>query len=296
MLFVSHEKHSRAVGLVILTTFFWGFAAPLIKLALHEGASVWQINFIRGLLGVVFLSVLWPRKEWSLRTVPEKSRMVFGITVLMDGFTTVLFALLASTTSSLNTVTLFMTAPLFAFFFEWIIWRTRVSRKEIFAFLFLILGVLMMVYSGEGGLSAFLSTKSIVMGLVGGLISGLILVGLEKVEHGVPVKTTVYWSLVSVVLLSMPLGLPDMFIFPVTTQGILALVALGIFVQALASFSLTSALKYLHAGETAVLESFQIVFVLIAGMLIGEFPTLLQFMGAATVAGAAALVARAKKG
>lgn len=295
MFFVSHKKHTQAVGFMMLTTFFWGFAAPLIKVALQDGASIWQINFLRALIGLVFLTILWPRKERSLHTVPEKSRLPFLVTIILDGVTTILFGLLASTTTSLNTVTLFMTAPLFAFVLDWILWRTLITRREVSAFLLVILGVLLIVYSGENGLSSILSTESIILGLLGGLITGVILVGTERTEHRVPVKTTVYWSLVAMVLLSMPLGLPDMFIFQVNIQGILALVMLGIFIQAVASYTFDSALQYLHAGEAAVMESFQIIFVLVAGLLIGEFPSLLQFLGAATIAGASALVAKIKK-
>lgn len=291
MLFVSHKKHTHAVGLMVLTTFFWGFAAPLIKVALQEGATIWQTNFMRGLLGIIFLTVLWPSKERSLHNVPHKSRLIFTIGVTLSGLTTVLFGVLASTTSSLNTVTLFMTAPLFSFILEWLIWRTPISRKELAAFCFLILGILMMAYSGDGGITSILSTKSIIIGLLSGLLTGIILISFKRISE-VPPKTTTYWTLFVMVLLSMPLGLPDMFVFPVSAQGIFALVALGIFVQALANYTLDSAIKYLHASETATLESLQIIFVLIAGLLIGEFPNLLQFIGAATIAGSAALIAR----
>jgi len=128
-------------------TAVWGFTFPLVQEALRSTSPMVFVSLRFALASSLFALLVWPRAFRLNRSLLWKGA-VLGV-LLAGGYTLQTFGLSLTTAarSGFLTGTLVPMTPLFA----WLLFRTRISLRQIIAVLLAFLGTAMMSRPSAGG-------------------------------------------------------------------------------------------------------------------------------------------------
>lgn len=270
-------KHSALLS-VNLAVFFFGLAGLFAKWV--ELPALW-ITFGRVLFSsaALFLFAKLTRQPLALRSRRDGRLFLLSGCVLAFHWWSFLASIQLSTVA-IGTIT-FSSFPLFLTFLEPLVFRRRLSLRNIAAALLILLGVLVTVpeFSVENRMA-----RGVLLGM-GCALSYAVLTLLNKAFSGRYSATVISFFEQSVAaLVLLPLVIRTGLLPSPRDVGLLLL--LGVFTTALAHSLFISSLRHIPAQLAGICSSMETVYgILLAFLLLGEAPSLRECLGAVIILG-----------
>ena len=258
---------------MILSTFFFGTAAALIKLASPK-FSVFEIAFCRNLFGLI--PALWmsyrigARGFRAVNIMAHVWRGLFGVTSMLFIFYAYSLIPLPDATS------ISFTGPLFITTFSALFLHESVGRHRWIAVLFGFLGVLIIMKPGSG-----MVTRGGFAALASGLFYALAMISLRKLRNTENTEvTTLYFTLLATIVtgIFVPFHwkIPDL-------RGALYLISIGL-LSGVGQFLLTKAYGLAEASVISPFSYVMIIWATTFGILIwGDIPTSSMLVGTSII-------------
>lgn len=176
-------------------------------------------------------------------------------------------------TVAIGTIT-FSTFPLFVTFLEPILYREPFRFKSLYTSILLLIGVFIMVpFGGE---------QQVTLGILWGMVSSFTYAGLSLLNRrlsGVYSGRTICFYQQGFACLLL---LPALWLVPAqpTATDIVAIAILGILCTAVAHTLFITGLGFIKVQTAGIISGMESVYaVILAGLLLGELPTLKEIMG-----------------
>lgn len=284
-----------AVWVLLFSSSLWGLTWWPLKSFSEEGLSGPTLAMLTyGFAGLVGLPwFLKQRPLWRAQTG------LLVLIALVGGWGNTAFVSAMVMGDVVRVMLLFYLAPAWSVLGGRLFLGERVSRRRALAVALSLSGAFLVV----GGMKAFTSppTSADLLAITAGLaFSGNNI--LARMAQGVPVYSKTVGLLLgcgvtSALMIGMmawfsaaPLALPGMAVF--TPRVVLLLAAFSLFWMALVTFTWQWSVTRLEAGRSGVIAIAELVVALLSATLSGfETMTLLEYMGATLIAGAAVLEA-----
>lgn len=238
------------------------------------------ITFGRVLLSSIVLFAFCKYKGQDIRIKSRKD----GLSFLVAGILLAIHWITFMQSAKISTVAVctisFATFPLFVTFLEPIVFKTKLTGKNILLAALVVIGIAITAWGADIRSDYF-------MGFVVGFISAISYAFLQLFNKSFTAKgyngtvISMYeQGLVAVVLLPIVL----MSNIHPTGRDIILLLVLGIFCTAIAHTTLISAMKSISARLVGMCNSMETIYaIVLAAILLGEAPTINEIIGAIIV-------------
>ncbi|WP_423909975.1 DMT family transporter [Candidatus Spongiihabitans sp.] len=270
---INREKNlnNQKIGIfyLLISAVLFSFAGIFVK---GVEASSWDVIYWRALFGVIFV-VIW----YGFRLQLGKQ-----LRLRMSGFSIALLAVICTTaflssfkfTSIANVAMIYAVTPLMSGLLGWVILREHISKQELIASIFAIIGVAVVVNGSVGQINIYGDGLAIVMAVTLALIIVLFRKYPDTPSGGVNIL-----SCAILVLMCSLIGTP--FSVPFHEIAILAFFGL-LFVTAY--ITLQEGAKILSPTLTALLSILETPLAPIwAWLILSEIPVLSTIVGGAIV-------------
>lgn len=283
------DETTRAQLLLVALAFAWGTNWPAIKIGL-EGLSPWGYRVIGFTISVAFLLVL-VRLQGLRFTVPRGGmRWHIMVSSLLNIVAFGLFSTFAQYTESAGRVAVVTYSfPVWACLLGWLVLGERLSRNGVIGLGLCIAGLAVLIYPVIGSSAVIGMSLSLACAITWAIAT--IYIKVTKLPSGLVMVTwqMIFAMIVMAVLYPVFQGMPTF--EPTTLRSTLAVIYSGIVGTGLAYlwwFRIAGTLSAATAslGTLAV----PVVGVASSALLLGERPTLADWIGFALIFAAAACV------
>lgn len=276
---------SRAIGiaLLIVTSILWSISGVAVKLAEMNPLA---FAFYRSLFAALALVLLLP---WSKGLRPM-GRWMF-ITVVFYAAVVALLITAMTMETAAKGILLQYSGPVFCALFAWLFQRRRIPGRSVVAILIASIGVVIMIFGGEG-LSGW---KGPAAGMASGICFGALILLLEKVDRSAGGKADPIWIVfvnnAGSALLLLPLCLWQDAL-PLTQLQLYSIIGIGAVQLALPYVLFQFALRRVHPVEASLLVLLEPVLNPVwVALLTSERPDMATIIGGIAILGAMVLEA-----
>lgn len=268
------KRYIGEIGLLI-TAIIWGsgFVAAAISL---EYYTAYQNMAIRFLVGSLILSLIFYKKiKWNKKVI-IKGFILGSILYLAFALQTVGLGMTTPSKNAFLTTVNVVIVPFIAFF----IYKKKLDKFELFGAVLAIVGIGFMSLQLSGGINMgdFLSL------LCAFAFAFHIFYTAKFVQDEDPVMLTIIQMGAAAIIAWFVVGVRGEVTMPVETEGLLALLYLGIMSTALAFLLQTVAQRHITETKAAIILSTESFWgMLFSIIIIGEIITLRMAIGAALI-------------
>jgi DME family drug/metabolite transporter len=284
--------------LVLLASALWGASGPLTKILKATGADILDILSWRYLIGLASLwaFVLTCRRDRPVALEGRIFRTALPMAVVMLAVNGA-FILSNFYTTVANAIALSFTAPIFAAVLAWLFLKERIRPLHQLAAVGGIAGVCVMVLHGSpsageaSALSPDLSLGNALALVSGAVFGGYFVLARKFATHEAEVVTATLWQFL---LLAAILAPVTVFTVVRGISGIsyLYLGVFGVLCTAAPILLINLSALFLKAYEISIVALSEVPFSIFLGMLLlGEYPSLVSWVGIVLIVSAAFLVA-----
>ena len=226
---------------------------------------------------------LGTKSSLKLHSSKDYALALFAGGILALHWTT-FFQSIQTSSVAIGTIT-FSTFPLFLTILEPLVFRERLRVRSVINGIVLLVGIIVTI--PEFSLDDQ-TTIGILWGMTSSLAYGILSLANRYLSSGYSSRTICLYEQGTAAILL----LPAFFLVQVrwTSSSVLSIVAIGVVCTALAHSLYVSAQRKVAAQTAGIISGLETVYgILYAMILLGEFPTLREWMGGAIVLGAALL-------
>lgn len=137
------SKRSRAYGLMLLNTFLWGLAPPIIKVALNY-VSINQFLFSRYLIAFLFFLPIYLLTRKKLHRL-KNLRLLVLLGLLGTPLTLIPLYEGIKLTTSIEASLLYATVPIMAVAGGWLFLKEKIAKNEQLGLLIAVVGTILLV-------------------------------------------------------------------------------------------------------------------------------------------------------
>jgi drug/metabolite transporter (DMT)-like permease len=249
----------------------------LIKL-IGPSFSVWHIAFYRFFFGLLILAAVFGRAKDFFTSFSPKLMIVTSIVNALG------FVALAASIRMINLSTamvLFFSFPAFAALFSVVLFRERITKKNMFHILLALVGIMILFEFTLAG--SFLGKA---LGLCSGIIIGLTLVLIQKLRERDGAAIIYFYYCLAGCIMACPFFIAEPRVPHCSTE--LLIVAGIVLTSVVATLLLNTGLRYCKSWESGIILTNELVFTALFGIFFfGDPVTWRFFLGGAMILGSA---------
>jgi drug/metabolite transporter (DMT)-like permease len=293
----------KGVALILIGSALWGASGTLTKLLKRHGFTIYDILAWRYFISFLALAALAtvfeaPSLRRDLRTLRPAVLLAMFMFGMSAAFTWSNFF-----TTVANAIALSFTAPLFAAVLAWIMLGEEVRGLHRLAVAIGVGGVAVFATGAAAPADAAQTALSPnvpfgnVLALLSGLLFGCYIVFNRKyAQRDGAVLSTTIWQFLMLSILMLPV-LPFTLFKGISGGGYLILAVYATLCTAAPILLLNLAGLFLKAHESSVLSLTEIPFSILIGMIaLGEYPSLLSWVGVTLILAAGGLASVQPRG
>ena len=269
----------------VISGIMWGSAGIFVRTLTNLGMNAYTVVSTRVIVAVAIM-LLWlgiSGKEYL--KIKIKDAWIFVITGLIGMFAINLcynFAV-KELTLSLAAVLLSM-SPIFVIIFAAILFKEKITVKKLTCMILALTGCMLVSGIFESGSGMQWSVKGILLGLLAAFFYSIYsLISKMAMQRGYHAYTITFYSLVTVMLITLPLTDWDVTVTIVTDGGvkmILFMILHSLCASVLLYVLFTVSLKHIDAGIASILAACEPIAAMIFGVIFfAEIPTILSISG-----------------
>lgn len=265
---------------IIIAMLIWGTIGIFIR---GINLSSIEIAFFRAFIGsLVLLLIAIVNKEIIDKKLLKQNAVVLSLSGIALGINwAALFQAMKYTTISNATLSYYF-APIFMIIFSAIIFKEKMSMKNIICMIVALLGLFMILKSGDDkSLNNYNHTKGIMLGLFGAVLYAIIVMLNKFIKHLSPIQITLSQLLISTIVL-LPIvfrgGMGNIKGIDINTW--ILIITLGIIHTGFAYLLYFPSLKDVKAQSVAIISYLDpISAILISAIFLKEPMTTMQIFG-----------------